>query len=143
MIYRVLVALIFAAGITAQFVNSNLGAKWFIYMTDQGICFLFLHFLLDACIVVARFTWEKSHPEYASYHANESLSGTYKLSWVLNSCFFNVALFISVIYWTVLHKCEFLWHIGWKSPKMSHLKIDFFYFGIFHQFLFYWNWSIL
>ena len=65
-IYRILVALIFAAGISAQLVNSNLGLKWFIYMTDQGITFLFLHFLLDACLVTARFTWERSHPTYAS-----------------------------------------------------------------------------
>lgn len=59
MVYRVLVAVIFAGGIAGHMVNSKQGAKWFIYMTDQGILFLGFHFLLDACIVVARWAWEK------------------------------------------------------------------------------------
>ena len=57
-------ALFFIAGITAQMMNSNLGIKWFIYMTDQGISFLALHFLIEACLVTARWTWERFHPEY-------------------------------------------------------------------------------
>ena len=63
-LYRVFVALFFIAGITAQMMNSNLGIKWFIYMTDQGISFLALHFLIEACLVTARWTWERFHPEY-------------------------------------------------------------------------------
>ena len=43
--------------------NSGQGWKWFIYMTDQGITFLAIHFLLEACIVTARFTWEKVNPD--------------------------------------------------------------------------------
>ena len=33
-------------------------------MTDQGISFLALHFLIEACLVTARWTWERFHPEY-------------------------------------------------------------------------------
>ena len=33
-------------------------------MTDQGIFFLALHFLIEACIVTARWTWERVHPDY-------------------------------------------------------------------------------
>ena len=50
--------------ITDQMMNSKLGIKWFIYMTDQGITFLALHFLIEACIVTARWTWERVHPDY-------------------------------------------------------------------------------
>ena len=86
MIYRSFVALVFVGGISGHIANSRQGAKWLIYMTDQGIAFLgkikkdfyvksknifyhvheieiaFLgmHYLLEACIVVARWSWEKA-----------------------------------------------------------------------------------
>ena len=84
MIYRSFVALVFVGGISGHIANSKQGAKWLIYMTDQGIAFLgkikkdfyvksknilyhvheiaFLgmHYLLEACIVVARWSWEKA-----------------------------------------------------------------------------------
>ena len=64
MIYRCLVAVFLAGGICGHIANSKLGAKWFIYMTDQGIGFLGIHFLLEACLVVARWAWEKANPDY-------------------------------------------------------------------------------
>lgn len=60
MIYRSCVALLFAGGISGHIANSQQGAKWLIYMTDQGIAFLGIHYLLEACIVVARWSWEKA-----------------------------------------------------------------------------------
>ena len=89
-------ALFFIAGITAQMMNSNLGLKWFIYMTDQGISFLALHFLIEACLVTARWTWERFHPEYdpckyskaSSYTASSStdLADAYFLIGSKTSC---------------------------------------------------------
>ena len=40
MIYRSFVALVFVGGISGHIANSKQGAKWLIYMTDQGIAFL-------------------------------------------------------------------------------------------------------
>ena len=40
MIYRSFVALVFVGGISGHIANSRQGAKWLIYMTDQGIAFL-------------------------------------------------------------------------------------------------------
>ena len=59
MIYRLFIAILFVCGISAHIINSNQGAKWLIYMTDQGIAFLGLHYLLEAFIVLARWIWEK------------------------------------------------------------------------------------
>ena len=39
-----------------------MGVKWLIYLTDQGIAFLAIHFLIEACLVTARWTWERLHP---------------------------------------------------------------------------------
>ena len=52
----------FIAGITANIMNSKLGIKRLMYLTDQGIIFLALHFLIDAGIVTARWTWERFKP---------------------------------------------------------------------------------
>ena len=58
MLYRMMIAIIFVAGITAHMVNSKQGAKWFIYMTDQGILLLTIHYIIDAILVLSRFLWE-------------------------------------------------------------------------------------
>jgi hypothetical protein len=62
----------------------------------------------------------------------------YKISWAMNSCFFSIALWISVIYWTVLHKCKSwrlatkvsatrdkMWKVGellWLSGKVVKMR---------------------
>jgi len=102
MVYRVSVAIFFIANITVQLLYTNLGAKWFIYMTDQGLFLLTLHFLIDACMVIARWNWERSNPGH-EYHKTKSMSFVYKFSWALNTITFNIALTISIIYWGVLH----------------------------------------
>jgi hypothetical protein len=58
-LYRLAIAVIFVGGITAHMVNSSMGAKWFIYMTDQGIMLLTVHYILDAVLVLSRFCWER------------------------------------------------------------------------------------
>ena len=73
MLYRCLVAVVFAGGICGHIANAKQGPKWLIYMTDQGIAFLGIHFLLEACIVVARWAWEKAHPDFTACKENDSL----------------------------------------------------------------------
>ena len=55
-------ALFFVAGICAKLYTSHFGIKWLIYMTDQGIAFLAIHFIVEACIVTVRWTWERLNP---------------------------------------------------------------------------------
>lgn len=56
-------AVIFVGGISAHMVNSELGAKWFIYMTDQGILLLTVHYVFDAVLVTSRWVWEKRNTD--------------------------------------------------------------------------------
>ena len=115
-------------GISGHIANSNQGGKWFIYMTDLGIAFLAIHFFIDACLVTARWTWEKfrageydlckttkkiakmhwlkNGPFAHTDHTSDSLNIIYKFSWAMHSCFFTIALWISLIYWSVLHKSK-------------------------------------
>jgi len=65
-LYRIGVAVIFVSGITAHMVNSKLGGKWFIYMTDQGIFFLTIHFVIEAILVTSRWVWEKKNLDNGS-----------------------------------------------------------------------------
>ena len=57
--YRLIMAVIFVAGVATHLAISKLGAKWFIYLTDQGILFLTLHHVLEAILVLRRFFWER------------------------------------------------------------------------------------
>lgn len=43
---------------------------------------------------------------YFSDHSTAEINWAYKLSWAMNSCFFTIALWISIVYWTALHKCK-------------------------------------
>ena len=51
-VYRVLLAMFMSVGVTLHIVSTldTLGIKWFIYMTNQGIGFLTLHYLIYAGI---------------------------------------------------------------------------------------------
>ena len=55
-IYRSTVALLMVAGVVAHMVSTadTLGGKWFIYMTNQGILLLTIHYVIYAIIVVKR-----------------------------------------------------------------------------------------
>jgi len=106
-VYRVILALFMATGVTLHFVSTldTLGIKWFIYMTNQGIGLLTLHYLIYAGIVVG--TRLSSH---------DIPSGTfprlYSFSWGMQTMFTAVALWISLVYWIALHpyvvKCNLM-----------------------------------
>ena len=53
-IYRITVALLMVAGVVVVIVTRVSVAKWFIYMTSQGILLLTVHYVIYAIIVVQR-----------------------------------------------------------------------------------------
>ena len=66
MLYRSFVAILFVGSICGHIANAKQGPKWLIYMTDQGIAFLGIHYFIEAIIVVARWAWEKARPDYTN-----------------------------------------------------------------------------
>ena len=97
-VYRVCLALFMVTGIVLHFVSTldTLGTKWFIYMTNQGISGLTIHYVIYAGIVCGRKLSSGSTPI-------GPLPFLYSFSWGLQTCFTTVALWISIIYWTALH----------------------------------------
>jgi len=97
-VYRIVLALAMVTGISLHFVSTleTLGSKWFIYMTNQGISLLTLHYLLYAGIVLGK----KIRPDAFSPDHFPTL---YSVSWGLQTCFTTVALFITLVYWIALH----------------------------------------
>ena len=76
----------------------------FLYATNLGIMLLFVHYLVDAGLVIKRWIWErKIKNKNGTYHLEPKLSWAYKLSWCLGTTVFDLALLISMIYWSILH----------------------------------------
>jgi len=96
-IYRVVLAIGMVAGVAAHIgsTTESLGTKWLMYMTNQGILLLTIHYVVYAGIVCGRY-FTKSESGY--FHT------MYSISWGLQNAFSVVALMITAIYWTVLHK---------------------------------------
>jgi len=96
-VYRVILALFMVIGIILHFLSTlnTLGAKWFIYMTNQGISFLTLHYILYAGIVLRH--------HFGGHVPMTRLPFLYSLSWGLQTCFTTVALWITLVYWIALH----------------------------------------
>jgi len=95
-IYRVIVAIGMVAGVAAHIgsTTDTLGSKWLMYMTNQGILLLTIHYVIYAGIVCGRY-----------FSSNESgyFHFMYSISWGMQNAFSTVALMITVIYWTILH----------------------------------------
>lgn len=116
-VYRSALAGVMLVGVAAHAASTKdtLGWKWFIYMTNQGILLLTINYLVYAGIVLGR--------RYANYPvAPGSLPLIYSLSWGLQTTFFTVALWISIIYWAVLHKYVVEYHLM-KTPWMMFLNV--------------------
>ena len=59
MCYRVFVAVFFVIFIICHMEQYPEGIKWLIFMTNQGILFLTIHFCLEAVLVVTRWVKER------------------------------------------------------------------------------------
>jgi len=99
-IYRVVLASLMVAGIVAhivKFSETNPGHKWLIYMTNQGITLLTLHYVLYALIVISNYLLPRG------FTYTGSLPLIYKISWGLQNMSSSAAIFITIIYWAILH----------------------------------------
>ena len=61
-IYRVCMALLFVGCVAGHAITGGNGLKWLTYMTDLGVMFLTLHYVIDATLSVCRWTWEHYNP---------------------------------------------------------------------------------
>eukprot|EP00095_Tigriopus_kingsejongensis_P007448 maker-scaffold403_size186359-snap-gene-0.46 protein:Tk07448 transcript:maker-scaffold403_size186359-snap-gene-0.46-mRNA-1 annotation:"rolling stone" len=102
MLYRIFVAVFFIVFTICHITRFPDPAKWIIFMTDQGIALLSVHFILDACIVTTRWIQERRHGVRDLAFGRIPL--LYQISWALGTCFSNAALVITLIYWLGLHK---------------------------------------
>jgi len=103
MVYRVVWALLFVAIVTAFGINSNLGGKFWIFMTNQGVFLLTINYVIEASLVATRWAWERRNQDKV-YHQSCSINWIYKISWIFSTSFFDIALFITIIYWGALHR---------------------------------------
>ena len=60
--YRVCMALLFVGCVAGHAITGGNGVKWLTYMTDLGVMFLTLHYVIDATLSVCRWTWEHYNP---------------------------------------------------------------------------------
>jgi len=95
-IYRVVLAVLMGVGVVAHVYLNTPSPKWLIYMTDQGITLLAIHYVLHAFLVL----WAKCRRPKSD---GRTLPFLYKLSWGLENMVSTIALLISILYWTLLH----------------------------------------
>jgi len=95
-IYRVVLAALMGGGVVAHVYLNKPSPKWLIYMTDQGITLLTIHYVLHAFLVL----WAKCRRPRSD---GRTLPFLYKLSWGLENMVSTIAFLISVLYWTMLH----------------------------------------
>ena len=65
-------ALLFIGGVVGYWVNCGTGAKWLIFMTDLGVMFLALHYMIDATLSVCRWIWEHCNPDDTCKHRKQN-----------------------------------------------------------------------
>ena len=46
--------------------------------------------------------------DFSADHRGPSLNIIYKIAWAWQNAFFDAALFITLVYWTVLHPCRYI-----------------------------------
>ena len=63
-------AILFIGGVSGHAVSCGTGAKWLIFMTDLGVMFLALHYVIDAGLAVSRWIWERSNPDDTCKYRN-------------------------------------------------------------------------
>ena len=63
-VYRLVLALLFI-GVIVVFIHLEFNdGQFFIFLTNQGLIFLTLHFSIDAILVLKRWVWEKLHSKH-------------------------------------------------------------------------------
>ena len=94
-IYKVLVSCYFWSSLIYTWVDTqHPGPKYLIYMTNWGICLISLTILAETLIVVAHYCQKKVHKQIT------------KASWISVCLFYNNAVFITILYWSLLYEAD-------------------------------------
>jgi len=102
--YKILTAVYFLSSIIYTWSVESHGWKYLIYMTSWGICLLNFAVIFETIVVVLNYL-------------NVSLSSkTYKVSWLSSHLFYTNAVFITVLYWSLLYD-------GGPHPSYKNLYI--------------------
>ena len=109
----------------------NIGDKFFIYMTNQGVMLLTVSYVISAALVFTRWCYELCNKDkvcklplfleqritfvitaifslgaFFTDHTKCRINVFYKISWIFSTCFFDVALFITLVFWVALYPCK-------------------------------------
>jgi len=97
-IYRVMLALVMGTGVAAHVYLkvTSPNPKWLIFMTNQGMALLALHYILHAWLVLRAKHWGSTFKE-------GTLPFLYKLSWALENMASIVALLVTLLFWTSIY----------------------------------------
>ena len=113
-------AVLFIAIVVSHLISCGTGAKWFIFMTDLGVMFLALHYVIDAVIVLCRWAWEKNNPKahckysFSYYLYKQDIAISLEnfwdsLSYLFSFCFFFLVLDHQNRRLNVLYKFAWAW----------------------------------
>jgi len=91
-LYKVLVTTYLWGSLIYTWADTNSGSKYLIYMTNWGICFINFTILLETVIVTLL---------YFEVTVSEKLM---LASWSFCYFFYNAAVFITLLYWTMLYE---------------------------------------
>ena len=128
-VYKVVLSLIFLGFVAAYYMDVAHYFRWFIFLTNQSLLLLTIHYILDTVLVTSRWAWELLHQgQLCKFlkkailkrkaatihncfipfldHKELKLSWIYKLSWVLGNVTFDLALFVTCVYFGVMYQCK-------------------------------------
>jgi len=102
--YRIVVALYFTITYFILWGNDNTSPeKWLIYLTNQGLLLLLLHYLLDMVLTTGVFMQQRCGQTISTYG---DMSVLEKTSWFLANASSSVALMITIFFWLFLYSDE-------------------------------------
>jgi len=60
-VYKVVLCMVFLGSVGAYYVDVAHYFRWFVFMTNQSLLLLTIHYLLDTGLVLTRWIWELLH----------------------------------------------------------------------------------
>ena len=64
LLYRLVMAAIFTGIIIVFLMLQYSNGKFFIFLTNEGLLLLTIHFIIESILVLKRWTWEKLHSKH-------------------------------------------------------------------------------
>jgi len=101
--YRAALALFFGVTYAVLWIMSVYPSKWLIYLTNQGLLLLVLHYTLDLLLSLRLFLKQRStHIRFE----RPGMRVLDKLSWILANASSSIALMITIFFWIFLFDGE-------------------------------------